>query len=438
MVLSDPYYPRCTVVLNVLMEDYGTGVAQSYEIQAIPREVEILRNDHRTADTCKITLDLRDWPFDPRTFRSCRVTVCVGDVLFPTGALVLSDAQFVGFVDTPESKRSDSGDTVTLECRDYTSVFLDQRWDGSAIDISQPLQTVVDSIVAMVAGADALTVGYSLGASTTVLALAVGRAKFVPRQGDDVWTVLVDLCGRVGLIPVFQLDLLLILTPDDFGADRTAFYATTLIVPQTAAFVFGENLSSLSYRRKFREARSMQVEVRAYDETKRLAQSALYPPLPIAVKQSVSTAGVVKTTVAPILPWFVSGTYTAPDLLAIAEKIWKEAARQEIEIDIETEHMRDSGGLSCVRIGNGTRVTITMATTITSDIAGMSPGEAIAKLVSSDRPLALDVATAFVASITSANVLIVQFYVARATHQWSRERGYSCAITAINYVGGAA
>ena len=429
-------YPRCTVLLDVLMEDYGTGTGASYPIEVTPRSVDIVRNDHRTADTCRISLDLRDFPFDPRTFQSARVRVLLGDALAPTAGITINDAQFVGFVDTPDASRSEGGDVVTLECRDYTGVFLDQKWDGSAIDVTLPLDVVVEGIVGAVPGASGLVVGFSKGAAATVIATVIGRPKFAPQAGDDVWTVLCDLCGRAGLVPVFELDMLLILTPADFGVDRTTFLATTVLTPVRASFVYGRDIVRLGYRRRFKEARTLQVEVRAYDPTKRVTQIASYPPAPIVTKRKVSTTGKVSTTAAPVLPYYVTGSYTPAALAALAQSIWTEAARQEIEIDLETAEMWTAEGVAVPTIGNGTRLTVTVANSIATMVEGESAGGAVARLSIGDRALAPDVATAFVASLAAADSLTVQFYVKAATHTWSRENGYKCAITAINFVGG--
>ena len=413
------------------------GTGETHAIEVIPRSVDIVRNDHRTADTCRIELDLRDFPFDPRTFQSARVRVLLGDVLDPVaGALTLLDARFMGFVDVPSTSRGEGADTVTLECRDYTGVFLDQKWDGSAVNVSLPLGTVIETILLAVPGALGLTVGYSRGAEAMIVATAIGRPKFAPQAGDDVWTLICDLCGRVGLIPVFELDLLLILTPGDFGVDRTAFFATGVRLPVTASFAYGRDIKAFGYRRKFKEARTVQIEVRAYDETKRTTLIARYPPAPVTVSRKVGTSGKASTTAAPILPFFRSGTYTPIQLAAIAESIWKEAARQEIEIDLDTSEMRSIEGVAVPSIGNGAHLTITTINTIATTIEGEASWEAAYRLATGDRALAVDVAVAFVASLEVADSLTVQFYCKAATHKWSRENGYTCSITAINYVGG--
>lgn len=421
------------------MEDWGAGTADSYQISAVPLEVEILRNDHRTPDTASVTLDLRDFPFDARAFRSCRVKVMLGDVGAPDGALTEDDGQFIGFVDSPKVARSEDGDRVVLDCRDYTGLFIDHRWTGGAIALDVPLHTLVETIVGEVPGTDALLsdglIGYSEGARDTVLSDLFGRTKFCPQPKDDTWTILCDILGRAGLIPVFVVDYLFILTPDDFGVDRVT--ALTTFSPVSCTLAYGRDVRTLGYVRRFKEARTTQVEVRAYDETTRKTATARYPVAPIVMKRRISTKGKVTEDAAPIMPYYVSGAYSAASLAEVAQRIYTEAARQEIEVTAETTEMRDVDGVSLPTVGNGARLTIDITADIVTDIAGLSTGEAIARLTTGSRALPVDVATAFVASVQAANNLAVTFYVKEARHKWSRDDGYSLSMTAINYVGGA-
>lgn len=431
-------YPTCLVVLDVLMEDWGAGTSDSYQIAAVPLEVEVLRNDHRTPDTATVTLDLRDFPFDARAFRSCRVKVMLGDVGAPDGALSEDDGQFIGFVDTPRVTRSEDGDRVVLECRDYTGCFLDHRWTAGAIAIDRPLHEVVEAIVAEVPGTDDLPngqIGYSAGVRDVVLSDLLGRRAWCPQPKDDAWTILCDMLGRAGLIPVFVVDYLYILTPADFGVDRLT--SQTTLTPVTCTLAYGRDVRTLGYVRRFKEARTVQVEVRAYDEATRKTTTARYPVAPIVTKKRISTQGKVTEDAAPILPYYVSGAYTTAALTDLAQRVYQEAARQEIEVTAETSELRDADGVSLPTVGNGARLTIDITAHITTDIAGLSTAEAVARLTTGTRALPLDVATAFVASVQAANYLAVQFYVKEARHKWSRDDGYSLSMTAINYVGGS-
>lgn len=433
------YYPRCAVAITLLMEDWGTGASTTYTLTVVPRQVEILRNDHRTADTCTITLDFRDFPFDPRTFAAGIVQVALADVGAPDGTIdVDASLQFAGVIDTPKSTRAEDGATVTLECRDFTAYFLDHMWASGAIKIDVPLVDVLAAIVAEVPGADGLQQGFSNGLSSLTLSDVFGRTVYCPQPKDDAWTILCDLCGRVGAVPVVSADMLLILTPADFGVDRNAFMQSGAVTPLSVTMAYGSNVRSLGYLRRFKEARTLQVEVRAWDEAKRKVTTARYPTSAVVTKRRVSASGTVKEDAAPILPFYVSGAYTDAQLAEVAERVWTEAARQEIEITLETMDLADLDGAGLPSVGNGTRLTVDIQPSIAADIASESQAEAIARLTSGDRALAVDVATAFVAGFQSANNLAVQFYVREARHSWGRDEGYKVSMTAINYIMGSA
>jgi len=437
------YYPRAAVSLILLIEDWGAGTSATYTVTAIPREIEVHRNDHRTADTVRVQLDLRDFPFDPRTVRSARIEALIGDVGPPGSALPASgpDGAFIGFSDTIESSRSDAGDFVTIEGRDFTGPFLDTKWPGGMIDVTRALTDVIQDVIDAVPGADQIGqnpgICYSEGATSVILADAIGKKKFAPHAGDDCWTVLCDLCGRVGLIPVFNLDVLCILTAADMGVSRDSFINAGALTPQTAALEYGSDLTRLKQVRHAREAARKQIRVQCWDATTRKTSTSTYPTAPIVNKQTVGTDGKVKTEAAPIVPFYVTGTYSASDLATIAKNIYTEVSREEMETEIETLDMADLDGVAIPQLGNGAHVTVTIGPHLVTDISGLSQSEAIAKLTSGPRALASDVATAFVAAFATAQRLSVTFYAKEVQHVWSRENGYRCQITAINFVGGA-
>lgn len=439
------FIPRAGVVLDVLLEDYGDGTTGTlHTIECVPRSVEIERNDHRSADTFSLDLDYQLFPFDPRAVRSVRVRVLLGDVGSPSGALPNDDAYMacIGFADDAEVKMDGGGAVVTLSGRDYTGPFLDTPWSGAAIDVARSLGDVVAEIVASVPGASGINVGYSMGAEALVMADIVGRAKFATQAGDDTWTVLCDLCGRAGLIPVITLDMLLILTPADFGVNRADFLGTGTMGPNRARFEYGSkvgNLSSLSFKRDASEWKTKQVEVRAFNEKTRTTLTATWPTSPVVTRRKVSTEGKVTTEAAPIIPYYVSGSYTQAALTDLAKSVYTRAARQQIEARITSRDMRDLDGADIVQIGNGDRITVTIGSALASSIAGMATSEAVLYLQRGPAPLDASTAAALVAAVKSAEGLAREFYVSKAKHRWSADAGdsggYTFEAVLINTVG---
>lgn len=423
-------YPRCAVELRILAEDWGADTATVRDVLVTPREVEVKRNDHRTADTARIQLDARDFPMDPRAVRSCAVRVLMADVGAPDGQLTEDDVMFAGFLDVPEVRREDSGSRVTLECRDTTSLWLDTPWTAGAVDISGTLQDTVEAMMAQVPGAKG-QIGYSDGVDNIALGDIIGRTRFAPQKGDTAWAVLSDLLGRVALVPVYVGEILLILTPDDFGVDRATFLGTGDVTPYRAAFTFGSDVTSLEIRRNFVEARQRQIEVRCWDPAARKATSARYPAEAIVTKRKIGTDGQVTEEKAPILPFYVSGTYAAGDLDALAQRIYQNAAREEVQLEIETREMFPQAG-------NGARVSVDWLPTVPTDISGMAPGEAVRALTTGPRALAEDVAAAFVDGFEQARNLSREFYAQEVTHTWSAEEGYRGVYRLVNLLGGGA
>lgn len=421
------YYPRCRVLLDLVLEDWAGGADESLQIiEAVPLEAEVQRNHHRAADTARIELDYASFPLDPRTLRAVRAIVLMGTVTEPGDELSADTAAhraFLGFVDEPATSLADDGDTVVLEARDATSLFLDFKWAaGTAIDITQTLAALVSMILDTVPGVASMLVDFSEGAGDVVLADLVGRTKWAISPGDDAWTILVELCGLAGLIPVVEMDTLRIASAAEFKETE-------------ARFVYGENVSRLSYRRKLVESRSAQIVVRCWDEQARETREAVYPPAPLSNRTKLGVDGQPATTSADDkkVPYYMSGAYSVADLQAIAEAIYEEGARRQIEGELETYDLRDlEDETDLWLLGNGAQLSVELGRGEWADISGMGHGEAVAYLEA--RGWAADVADAYAKTRELAEGVAVSFYVRTARHRWSRADGYKSTIDFINYV----
>jgi prophage tail gpP-like protein len=416
------YYPRALVALRVLLD----GDSNVYDYVVVPREVEVERNHHREADTFELELDYLDFPLDPRAVRSIHVAVLMGDVGEPNQELPVDDERyrvFLGYVDEPETRFAEDGETVRLKGRDYTGLFLDYRWPGNAIDVTQPLSRVLRTIAAQVPGAEGIFMEFSTGAADTILADAIGRTKYTPNANDDAWTIIVELCGLNGLVPVIELDTLVVRMPNE-------------VRQRSVRFLYGRDVSRLSFSRKFNEARTMQVQVIGWNEQEAISETGFYPAEPIT-RQKVSTkTGKVSTEAAPRISWFVQGAFSKADLEAIAQTIYEDLAREQIEGTLETREMVDTDGTELWQLANGDQVQLRLGKEDLSSIQGMSDAEAIAWLTSGPRAFAVDVARALVAGFRRAETLSTRFYVKKASHRWSRQDGYRLELGFINYVGG--
>ncbi|MEL6347807.1 MAG: hypothetical protein AAFV53_32175 [Myxococcota bacterium] len=418
------YYPRCEAFLEVLIEDFGEASdVEILSLYAVPRSAEWIRDHHRSADTFSMELDYRDLPLDPRAVRAIRVLLLCGDVGSASGRLNLdnSDQQvFFGYVDEPETSLSASGEIVTLSGRDYTALFLDHTWSGGAIDVSVSLLDVVNRILQQTPGASSMPVAFSEATQNIVISSITEKRLWTPQPGDDTWTVLVNLCAVVGVLPRIELDTLYISTPDDFGDEGVSF-------------LYGRDVERLSYRRKFNEARTQQIRVVCWDPVNRETREVLYPVEPIITRKTVPTQGKATVETAPQVRYPITGSYTEEQLSKIARGFYEEAARQQIEGRLSTRELSDVDGTPLPILSNGDRLEVRLGANL-PNLAGLSDAEAIRVLTGARWGLSETVASALVRVWRQADSLASIFYVRTARHNWSISEGYKVELDFINYI----
>lgn len=431
------FYPRCRALLRVLFETFDGGTGDEvFAVDVIPRSAEIERNTFREADTFSMQLDYKDFPFDPRTIRSVLIAIHMGQRLDaePLKRLGLgrSSRAFIGYVDVPRTTFSDAGEVVAFTGRDYTGIFLDYTWpQKEPINITRPLTLVLGGILQAVPGAEELEFEFSDGAESArfaILSGIVGRTKWTPKgDKDDAWTVISDLLAELGLLPVIELDRLIVKAPGEFS-------------DQHPVFVYGRDIAKLEISRKFNEVRTQQIEVTTWDEQAGETRSAKWPEQQLVIGKKVAPkSGKATPIVAPITTYTVSGSHTQADLLAIAKRVYEDGAREQFEGSLETMEVlgQDASGnvLSITRLGNGDSITVKLGTDAHASITGLTVEEGARVL--SDGPDRMDprVALALARSLRLSDRLQSTFYVKTARHEFGRDTGYKASIDFINFVG---
>lgn len=416
------YHPRAVVLLDALVEDFSGGNGQLLSFYAIPRSVEWKANDHREADTFRLEVDYNDLPLDPRLLRSVRVAIFVADAPGDVREIATDrrNLRFLGFADEPSQSFGEGGETVTLTGRDYTGPLLDMPWTGESVRIDRPLDAVVRELVASVPGMEALVVEAD---AAPVLSTILGRSEWAPPDKADTWSVIVELCGVAGFTAQVRLDRLQISAPGRAGV-------------ASRRFVYGENVASLELRRNLHNAKRKQVEVKCWDDQARELRVATWPTSPIVLSSKVSTTktGKVRQTqdTAPIISWYVAGSWTVQQLRDLAKSIFDNAVRSEIEGTLETRDLDDLDGLDLLGLQNADEIELRLARGDLQSVQGMSEAEAarhIARFVDDDR-VAATLARAWV----QADTLRPVFYVRAASHRWSADGGYQLSIDLQNFV----
>lgn len=356
-----------------------------HTIEILPISVEIERNSLRTADTATISFDFKDLPTDARLIRSSAVEITVGvvdpstfelgtrgarrDGGLPLSAISRDDrnaTRFVGVVDTWKVVfDEDDGDQIEIECRDFSALCLDTPLaTGTGIDLTRPLDQGVQTFLrdypsfAAAAGRDGIKVFYGRPGETGIAPTPAraapqstrprrGRGGRAPRQGDqntNLWDHITDVCGRVGLLPVFyDYDLHLI--------DPRTFYSPRDVPTR---MVYGRNLKHFEVSRKLGGIRVPTIEVRAYDPDIGRTRWARYP-VPRG-QEATASAGILGVSDPPQRPYrandvsvsgwtptesiqtiLVQGVNDPDVLRRIARSSFEQIGRQEIEGNIETD-----------------------------------------------------------------------------------------------------
>lgn len=428
------YHPRCVVIVSALLDDQipaSPGIPQTWV--AIPRSVTWNRNSARKADTASVELDMRDFPLDPRMLKDLLLTIHVEDALDPSLPMVPTplNKRFIGLVDEPAADLSESGETVQMECRDYSGVWLDTKLLAqSVISLLPPLSVIVESLRVLVTPLLPPALFTDPTAALFVPGVTKGKTTMTVGKDESAWDVLSRLLQMYGLLPVFDLDVLTIRTASRVGIN-------------TRSMVYGQNVSSLSFRRSLtREPKSRRITVHAWNPVLGVPVVGFFQPPSLRTKLEPNPGGApVPAVKITELAYNVVGQFTPADLALVAKRIYDEQATQQVEGELETREMVDSllpFGQSLLGLANGDTLTVRLGRDLRSSIEGMSPPEAIAFLSDPVKPNALNplAATALVNAWTTTNVLAVTFYIREASHTWSYEDGYTLRATFINFLLG--
>lgn len=432
------FYPRALVEIQaVLADNDGTVIAW----QCTPLSVEVHRNHARAADTCKVTLSFRDYPLDPRAVVDLKIAVHIDaspNAQFPIFP-VRRNLRFIGSVDVPEASLAETDETVTLEARDYTSLYLDYRWDHARNPIDTPGTTLavlfekVRNIVEPTRATDPMaapTVFFDPKSMNVPVEFKTGRSTLSGEANDSAWDVLVRACDLFGLIPVFELDTLVVRAASQDGHELN-----------NVAMIYGYNIEKMTFKKDFRQKQRTQIMVTAWNPVEGRSVEAIYPPDddPHIGVRRISTNGKVHITIKQT-HYYVEGPYDEGTLLEVAKSIFLENGQMDVEGELDTADMVDVyGNKALLALKNGDRLNVDLFTPdIKSNIFAMSDEEQIAYLTDETRINHLEepVARALVASWATSRALISDFYVLEATHKWSREDGYSLSVRFGSFVLG--
>lgn len=359
------YFPQAVLVLRVLWEDYknksDVRLQKVYKLPVMARRLSVHINDYNSADTFDCEIDYKSFPFDPRSIRSCGVSIHMADMgslyddrgeinQIDLGSLsdLADSVVFQGFVDEETIELDDDRRTVKFEGRDFTSLFLDQAYKiGKPIATTSPLDVLLKELISQVPGAEKIALDNRTGKSLPTLAEfasdfgAIGAAKNVGRD-DNYWEIIQDLVARAGLICFIEIDKLVLSTPRVLYDKSNA-----------KQFLYGKNVKSLQFKRKLGRHKGFNVKVRYMDLSTKKVLTAEIPsqasaqwlkengqdPKQIVITTVDPATGQKTDKPAPVLTFRVSNVKNQEHLVSIGEKIFDEMSRQQIEGEMVTRDM---------------------------------------------------------------------------------------------------
>ena len=393
------YYPQAIVILRISFEDFKRGTAardlKPYVLTVIPKSVDVTINDYTTADTFSLTLDYKNFPFDPRTIRAVGVSIHIEDMkslkygddrIDPTP----SNAVFQGFADKSEIELNEGTDEVRINGRDFTGLLVDAKWDGSLVPLSgKTTLQVIEWVVKRLESTKTMKVeGRGLGGLTpTINNIGIGldddtlKGKRPSRKNETYWDIIQELAGRAGLIAYIEIDRLVVTKP-------RAIYTRS----ESKQFIYGHNLESLSLSRKIGRFQDINVEVSSFnpslnppliraeipaDATQSFKRRLKLPDGPIYVKARTSEEidptrdakdptqpGEAKLEKAEVIPFRIPNIKSKNELVNVGEAIFEELSRQQLEGSLKTKEMcvRDRQGvefdITKIRIGTPVEIKI--------------------------------------------------------------------------------
>ena len=325
----------------------------NYVFSVLPKSISVEINDYNEADTFKMTLDYKNFPFDPRTIRALGVSIHMEDMkaLFENNGsqkkLVPTDENgvFVGFADEENIDFDDEKREVMIEGRDYTALLIDQKFLGPPVDLSRPLVDIMKTLLTAIDSTKGIEIVNRTGSalpSPSSLATDFNKLsnKKNSRKGDTYWDVMQGILRRLGLVGYIEKDKFIIDLPRNAYVGRQGF----------TQFVYGLNLKTLNFKRKLGRLKGINIKVSGLDLEGKQVIEALIPKeakdpdlakigeVEIPVMNADGTKSKDKKP-APYLAFKVSNIKNKDHLIKKGEDIYYEYSRQQLEGKLETKEM---------------------------------------------------------------------------------------------------
>jgi hypothetical protein len=453
------YYPQGAMTLKVRWEDFGDKnnavLNEVYEMLILARNIKVSINDYTQADTFSCEIDYKSFPFDPRTIRSAGVTIHIENrgSIFNVNALDLlkpskENTVFTGFADEENISFDDESRIVRMEGRDFTSLFVDAKYLGPPVNLSKPIDKVIESLIAEQPATAKIEIDNRTGDTVlptlTQLAPDFNSATSVknPKRGETYWDIIQRIVARAGLIGFIELDKFVLSKPQ-------ALYNRE----KTKLFVWGKNVKELSFKRNLGRQKGFNVQVSSLNIeakeviTAKIPEEATDPNIagPAVTIPQLDKDGnkIEPPKTAPYLNFRVPDIASKDHLIKVGEKIYEELSRQQIEGSLKTYEMEipentgntsdryiETEAVSFNTIRNGTPIEIMLSPDDMKEVKTASTLAQKKKFLKA-RGYAPEIADAFAKSL---NRIVTPFYTKAVTFIIDQNNGFEMNIDFINFI----
>jgi hypothetical protein len=443
-VAATVHYPTAWVNLYLLLEDFGQpGAGELITLSGTPLDLRVEKNSFQEADTAEITLDLEDFPFDPRVLRAATVEVFLADAggidthfwRVKNPLEMRPFAVFAGVLDEPTSKFDDDHRRFTLRCRDYTAYFLDAEMEpgelsfkreGRKLSFVELLRDLLDQreTTRALAIEDRDGIGAKIFPADYKVREGEGKkGARRTREGETIWDVVQQVALEAGVIVYVELDRVVVREP-------ATIYGDEIDTERLITWTLGRDVMKLEQSRRLGRQHGINVLVTSYDPDAKKTLRALAPKdagqeekKEIAVSGLGDMGRAVRSSArAHVRPFVVSGIREQSQLQRIADQLHEQLRHHALEGTLDTDAMADGNGRPVQAFAYGDPFVIEL-----SDSAqgfGFEPTEKqIRDLVAKGYPEKDAKSLAL-----SLDRLRVPYYLHRATYTFSSENGFDLSL----------
>jgi hypothetical protein len=437
----------------------------------IPVSATLEKNTYKEADTLELSLSYLDLPFDPRTVRSCAVEFYLGTIDgdtwresmrlqviadLPDESEYGTNRQFKGWVDDWRVNwGNEEAATVELSCRDNTALFIDQDAPPQIkVDPKVGIDEAIAKYLSCFPQYEGIAVEYrpineDAPALKDVMQRSSQRNGGVGPGKDkmSVWDFIIDITGMVGCVAFIDGETVVIQKPRTLYADGFSRLedpwrgrVADNIPMNNRTMIYGRNLTEFSVSRRYNEKAPRNIEVRCYLPERKKTIVVRFP----GVKSRVQPGESADNT---ITVFRVSGVQTKEALQVIAQGIYEDISRQEIEVSMKTPNIASFGGDNTepdlLYLQAGDPIEVYFAKDDSGDPVTLPATQSQVEdaLLTSDKTFDYlqslgydpDIASAYAEAYTNAGYQTA-FRTFKVTYDWTDEDGVTISIDAINYI----